>query len=341
MNTSTSTVLITGAAGFIGAAFAEKLLHAGPGISVIGIDNLNDYYDPALKKARLEKVRSAGSRFTFYAADITDRTAMETIFRETKPDVVVHLAAQAGVRKSVEDPDAYVSANILGFYTILEVCRAASIRHLIYASSSSVYGESRSVPFSESDRTDEPVSFYAATKKTNELMAHAYSKLYGMQTTGLRFFTVYGPMGRPDMAYYKFSEMLRKGETIKIYNSGNCMRDFTYIDDVTQALLAVVKGTLAGKNEGYRIYNIGHSSPVNLLDFVRILRDALCREGVLPSDFDLDAHMELIPAQPGDVPDTYADVSALQRDFGVSPSTDIREGLRSFAAWYKRYTANS
>lgn len=331
-------ILVTGAAGFIGAFLAKRLLERGD--NVVGADNVNDYYDVRIKRARLEML-SKYDNFTFKEINIADKTAVDEIFEEYRPEIVVNLAAQAGVRYSIENPQVYIESNIIGFFNILEACRRYPVEHLVYASSSSVYGANKKVPFSTEDKVDNPVSLYAATKKSNELMAHCYSKLYNIPSTGLRFFTVYGPMGRPDMAYFGFTDKLRRGETIKIFNYGNCKRDFTYVDDIVEGVMRVMAKPPEKKNgeDGlplppYAVYNIGNSNPENLLEFVDILRQELIRAGVLPSDYDFEAHKELVPMQPGDVPVTYADTSALERDFGYKPSTTLREGLRSFAEWY-------
>lgn len=331
-------ILVTGAAGFIGAFLAKRLLERGD--NVVGADNVNNYYDVRIKRARLEML-SKYDNFTFKEINIADKTAVDEIFEEYRPEIVVNLAAQAGVRYSIENPQVYIESNIIGFFNILEACRRYPVEHLVYASSSSVYGANKKVPFSTEDKVDNPVSLYAATKKSNELMAHCYSKLYNIPSTGLRFFTVYGPMGRPDMAYFGFTDKLRRGETIKIFNYGNCKRDFTYVDDIVEGVMRVMAKPPEKKNgeDGlplppYAVYNIGNSNPENLLEFVDILRQELIRAGVLPSDYDFEAHKELVPMQPGDVPVTYADTSALERDFGYKPSTTLREGLRSFAEWY-------
>ena len=315
------------------------------GATIINIDNLNDYYDVALKEYRLSVITSVASNtYHFLKADIADKATIDGVFEQYKPQIVVNLAAQAGVRYSITNPDAYINSNILGFYNILEACRQGGVEHLVYASSSSVYGGNKKVPFSTDDRVDNPVSLYAATKKSNELFAHCYSKLYNIPTTGLRFFTVYGPAGRPDMAYFGFTDKLLKGETIQIFNYGNCRRDFTYIDDIVEGIVRVMQGAPARKKgeDGlpvppYAIYNIGGGQPENLLDFVQILQEELVRAGVLPKDFDFEAHQQLVPMQPGDVPTTYADATALERDFGFTPKITLREGLRAFAQWYKSY----
>lgn len=331
-------ILVTGAAGFIGAFLTKRHLERGD--NVVGADNVNDYYDVRIKRARLEML-SKYDNFTFKEINIADKAAVDEIFEEYRPEIVVNLAAQAGVRYSIENPQVYIESNIIGFFNILEACRRYPVEHLVYASSSSVYGANKKVPFSTEDKVDNPVSLYAATKKSNELMAHCYSKLYNIPSTGLRFFTVYGPMGRPDMAYFGFTDKLRRGETIKIFNYGNCKRDFTYVDDIVEGVMRVMAKPPAKKNgeDGlplppYAVYNIGNSNPENLLEFVDILQQELIRAGVLPSDYDFEAHKELVPMQPGDVPVTYADTSALERDFGYKPSTTLREGLRSFAEWY-------
>ena len=341
------TVLVTGAAGFIGSNLSKRLLQDVQDIKVIGIDNMNDYYDVRLKEERLKELSDYTS-FVFIKGDISDRTTINNIFNEYKPQVVVNLAAQAGVRYSISHPDAYISSNIIGFYNILEACRhsydngQSGVEHLVYASSSSVYGSNKKVPYSTDDKVDNPVSLYAATKKSNELMAHAYSKLYNIPSTGLRFFTVYGPAGRPDMAYFGFTDKLVKGETIKIFNYGHCKRDFTYIDDIVEGVIRVMQHAperLNGEDglliPPYKIYNIGNNHPENLLDFVTILQEELVNAGVLPKSYDFEAHKELVPMQPGDVPVTYADTIPLEKDFDFKPSTPLREGLRKFAEWYK------
>ena len=339
------TILVTGGAGFIGSNLILRLLKDVHGATIINIDNLNDYYDVALKEYRLSVITSVASNaYHFLKADIADKATIDGVFEQYKPQIVVNLAAQAGVRYSITNPDAYINSNILGFYNILEACRQGGVEHLVYASSSSVYGGNKKVPFSTDDRVDNPVSLYAATKKSNELFAHCYSKLYDIPTTGLRFFTVYGPAGRPDMAYFGFTDKLLKGETIQIFNYGNCRRDFTYIDDIVEGIVRVMQGAPARKKgeDGlpippYAIYNIGGGQPENLLDFVQILQEELVRAGVLPKDFDFEAHQQLVPMQPGDVPTTYADATALERDFGFTPKITLREGLRAFAQWYKSY----
>lgn len=341
------TILVTGSVGFIGSGLVNELLGTQSPVNIIGIDNMNDYYDVSIKEWRLSETEknAAGhknSSYTFIKGDISDKPLIDKIFSDHKPDIVVNLAAQAGVRYSITNPDAYIKSNMIGFYNILEACRNYPVEHLVYASSSSVYGGNTKVPFSTEDKVDNPVSLYAATKKSNELMAHAYSKLYNIPSTGLRFFTVYGPAGRPDMAYFGFTNKLRNGEMIKIFNYGNCKRDFTYIDDIVEGVVRVMQGAPEKKNgiDGlpippYAVYNIGNSNPENLLDFVEILQHELVRAGVLPTNYDFEAHKELVPMQPGDVPVTYADTSALERDFGFKPSTPLRDGLRRFAEWYK------
>lgn len=335
-------LLVTGAAGFIGAFLCKRLLET-TNDEVVGLDNLNDYYDVSLKKARLEMLRSF-KKFTFIKGDISDKAFIDKLFDEYKFNIVVNLAAQAGVRYSIDHPDVYIQSNIIGFYNILEACRYHPAQHLVYASSSSVYGGNTKVPFSTEDKVDNPVSLYAATKKSNELLAHAYSKLYNIPTTGLRFFTVYGPMGRPDMAYFSFTNKLIKGETIEIFNYGNCKRDFTYVDDIVEGIIKVMNKAPVKKDgeDGlpippYKVYNIGNNKPENLLDFVQILSEELVRAGVLPKDYDFESHKKLVPMQKGDVPITYADTSGLERDFGYKPSTSLRDGLRRFADWYKSF----
>ena len=343
------TVFVTGAAGFIGSNLVLKLLDRVSPVTIVGMDNLNDYYDVSIKDWRLAQIQASaakhpGSTWTFVKGDIADRAAVDRVFAQWKPDVVVNLAAQAGVRYSITNPDAYIQSNLIGFYNILEACRHSPVAHLVYASSSSVYGTNKKVPYSTEDKVDNPVSLYAATKKSNELMAHAYSKLYNIPSTGLRFFTVYGPAGRPDMAYFGFTNKLRKGQTIQIFNYGNCKRDFTYIDDIVEGVLRVMQGAPEKKTgeDGlpippYAVYNIGNSNPENLLDFVQILSEELVSAGVLPADYDFEAHKELVPMQPGDVPVTYADTAPLARDFGFKPATPLREGLRKFARWYQEF----
>ena len=337
------TYFITGVAGFIGSNLAKKILNEEKDIKVVGIDNMNDYYDVNIKKFRLEEINRF-ENFTFIEGNIADRELINKIFEEYKPQIVVNLAAQAGVRYSITNPDVYIESNIIGFYNILEACRYNPVEHLVYASSSSVYGSNKKVPYSIEDKVDNPVSLYAATKKSNELLAHSYSKLYNIPSTGLRFFTVYGPAGRPDMAYFGFTNKLIKGEKIQIFNYGNCKRDFTYIDDIVEGICRVIKKAPEKKvgEDGlpvppYAIYNIGNSHPENLLEFVTILQEELVRAGVLPEDYDFESHKELVPMQPGDVPITYADTTPLERDFGFKPSTSLREGLRKFAEWYKEY----
>mgnify|MGYP000997691083 FL=1 len=337
------TVLVTGASGFIGSNLVKRLLKEFEGIQVIGLDNMNDYYDIRIKESRLNEL-SQSKNYTFIQGNLADKEVISKIFTEYKPSIVVNLAAQAGVRYSIENPDAYIESNLIGFYNILEACRHNPVEHLVYASSSSVYGSNKKVPYSTDDKVDNPVSLYAATKKSNELLAHSYSKLYNIPSTGLRFFTVYGPAGRPDMAYFGFTNKLVNGETIKIFNYGNCKRDFTYVDDIVEGIIRVMQGAPEQVNgeDGlpippYAIYNIGNSNPENLLDFVTILQEELIRAGVLPKDYDFESHKELVPMQPGDVPVTYADTTPLERDYGFKPSTSLREGLRKFAEWYKEF----
>lgn len=337
------TVFITGASGFIGSNLAKRILTTEPGTKVIGLDNMNDYYDVRIKEARLAELQKF-ENYTFIKGNLADKVLINSIFEQNHPDIVVNLGAQAGVRYSIINPDAYIESNMIGFYNILEACRHYPVEHLVYASSSSVYGSNKKVPYSTDDKVDNPVSLYAATKKSNELMAHAYSKLYNIPSTGLRFFTVYGPAGRPDMAYFGFTNKLLKGETIQIFNYGNCKRDFTYVDDIVEGVVRVMQGAPTRKNgeDGlpvppYAVYNIGNQNPENLLDFVQILQEELIRAGVLPEDYDFEAHKKLVPMQPGDVPVTYADTSALERDFGYKPSTSLREGLRKFAEWYAKF----
>ena len=337
-------VLVTGAAGFIGANLVKRLLNESDSVKVIGIDSITEYYDVRLKYERLQALSAYGDRFVFIKDSIAKKEIIESIFTNYHPQVVVNLAAQAGVRYSITNPDAYIESNLIGFYNILESCRHHSVEHLVYASSSSVYGSNKKVPYSTDDKVDNPVSLYAATKKSNELMAHAYSKLYNIPSTGLRFFTVYGPCGRPDMAYFGFTNKLVNGETIKIFNYGNCKRDFTYIDDIVEGMVRIMQHAPEKKNgdDGlpippYKVYNIGNNSPENLLDFVTILQDELIHAGVLPNDYDFESHKELVPMQPGDVPVTYADTTPLEQDFGFKPSTSLREGLRKFAGWYAKY----
>ena len=341
------TILVTGAAGFIGSNLVKRLFQDMRGGTIVGIDNMNAYYDVSLKEYRLDVLdKSVPESITwkFVKGDIADKETLDNLFEVYRFDVVVNLAAQAGVRYSIENPDAYIQSNMIGFYNILEACRHYPVEHLVYASSSSVYGGNKKVPFSTEDRVDNPVSLYAATKKSNELMAHCYSKLYNIPSTGLRFFTVYGPAGRPDMAYFGFTNKLLRGETIQIFNYGNCRRDFTYVDDIVEGVVRVMQGA-PEKNVGedglpvppYAVYNIGGGQPENLLDFVQILQEELLRAGVLPQDYDFEAHKKLVPMQPGDVPTTYADAEALERDFGFTPKITLREGLRDFAQWYKEY----
>ena len=337
-------VLVTGAAGFIGANLVKRLLNEFATVKVIGIDNITDYYDVRLKYERLDELAKYGNRFIFIQENIANKLAIDNLFAEHKPAVVVNLAAQAGVRYSITNPDAYIESNLIGFYNILEACRHNEVEHLVYASSSSVYGSNTKVPYSTDDKVDNPVSLYAATKKSNELMAHAYSKLYNIPSTGLRFFTVYGPCGRPDMAYFGFTNKLLKGEKIQIFNYGNCKRDFTYVDDIVEGVVRIMQhapekeiGADGLPIPPYKVYNIGNNSPENLLDFVQILQEELLRANVLPADYDFEAHKELVAMQPGDVPITYADTTALEADFGFKPHTTLREGLRRFAEWYKEF----
>lgn len=343
VNLEKKTILVTGAAGFIGANLVRRICEESPSSTVIGIDSLNDYYDVTLKEYRLKELEKYPS-FVFIKGNIADKPLMFEIFEKYRPAVAVNLAAQAGVRYSITNPDAYVESNLIGFFNILEACRHYPVEHLVYASSSSVYGSNQKVPYSTEDKVDNPVSLYAATKKSDELMAHAYSKLYNIPSTGLRFFTVYGPAGRPDMAYFGFTNKLVKGQTIEIFNYGNCKRDFTYVDDIVEGVVRVM-GKAPDKRDGedglpippYAIYNIGNQNPENLLDFVRILSEELILAKVLPADFDFEAHKKLVPMQPGDVPVTYADTGALERDFGYKPGTDLRTGLRRFAQWYAEF----
>ena len=347
------TILVTGGAGFIGSNLIKRLFADTKGSTIINIDNMNNYYDVSLKEWRLQELEKAASAIShqtsyfFIKGDLADKATIGALFEKYKPQIVVSLAAQAGVRYSIENPDAYIMSNMMGFYNILEACRHNPVEHLVYASSSSVYGGNKKVPFSTDDRVDNPVSLYAATKKSNELFAHCYSKLYNIPTTGLRFFTVYGPAGRPDMAYFGFTNKLLKGETIQIFNYGNCRRDFTYVDDIVEGIVRVMQGAPERKNgdDGlpvppYAVYNIGGGQPENLLDFVTILQEELVRAGVLPPDFDFEAHKKLVPMQPGDVPTTYADATALERDFGFTPKITLREGLRQFAEWYYHFYKN-
>lgn len=343
------TILVTGSAGFIGSNLVKEFLKTNETINIIGFDSVNDYYDVSIKEYRLAEINKLAEskpncKYMFIKGNLADKALIEKIFTENKIDIVVNLAAQAGVRYSITNPDAYIESNIIGFYNVLEACRNHPVEHLVYASSSSVYGGNKKVPFSTDDKVDNPVSLYAATKKSDELMAHAYSKLYNIPSTGLRFFTVYGPAGRPDMAYFGFTNKLVNNETIKIFNYGNCKRDFTYVDDIVEGVKRVMMSPPEKKNgeDGlpippYKIYNIGNNNPENLLDFVQILSEELIRAGVLPQDYDFDAHKELVPMQPGDVPVTYADTSALEADFDFKPSTSLREGLRKFAEWYKEF----
>ncbi len=337
------TIFITGVAGFIGSNLAKRILNEEKDVQVVGLDNLNDYYDVKLKEYRLNEIKDFDN-FNFIKGNLADKETVENIFKEYKPEIVVNLAAQAGVRYSITNPDAYIESNLIGFYNILECCRHYPVEHLVYASSSSVYGGNKKIPFSTDDKVDNPVSLYAATKKSNELLAHSYSKLYNIPSTGLRFFTVYGPAGRPDMAYFGFTNKLLAGETIKIFNYGNCKRDFTYIDDIVEGVIRVMKKAPEKKNgeDGlpippYAIYNIGNSNPENLLDFVNILQEELVRAEVLPKEYDFEAHKELVPMQAGDVPITYADTTPLEKEFGFKPHTTLREGLRKFAEWYKEF----
>lgn len=352
------TVLVTGAAGFIGANLVKRLLNDVENIRIVGIDNLNDYYDVTIKEYRLKEIETLAelkkdSQWIFIKGNIADQSVIQKLFSDYKPQVVVNLAAQAGVRYSITNPDVYIESNLIGFYNILEACRHSydqgkgGVEHLVYASSSSVYGSNKKIPYSTEDKVDHPVSLYAATKKSNELMAHAYSKLYNIPSTGLRFFTVYGPAGRPDMAYFGFTNKLKEGKKIQIFNFGNCKRDFTYVDDIVEGVLRVMQGApekLTGEDglpvPPYAVYNIGNNQPENLLDFVDILQQELIRAGVLPENYDFEAHKELVPMQPGDVPVTYADTTALERDFGFKPSTSLRDGLRNFAQWYQKFYGN-
>ena len=338
------TILVTGAAGFIGSNLVKRLFTDVEDVRVIGIDSITDYYDVRLKYERLREIESMAKRWTFIKGSIADKALVERIFTDNDIAVVVNLAAQAGVRYSITNPDAYVESNLIGFYNLLEACRHHEVEHLVYASSSSVYGSNKKVPYSTDDKVDNPVSLYAATKKSNELMAHAYAKLYNIPSTGLRFFTVYGPAGRPDMAYFGFTDKLVRGETIKIFNYGHCKRDFTYVDDIVEGVVRVMQHAPEKQNgeDGlpippYMVYNIGNNNPENLLDFVTILQEELLRAGVLPADYDFEAHKQLVPMQPGDVPVTYADTTPLEQDFGFKPSTPLRDGLRKFAEWYKTY----
>ena len=338
-----NVVFITGSSGFIGSNLAKRILTTEPDTKVIGLDNMNDYYDVCIKEARLAELQKF-ENYTFIKGNLADKSLINSIFEQYHPDIVVNLGAQAGVRYSITNPDAYIESNMIGFYNILEACRHYPVEHLVYASSSSVYGSNKKVPYSTDDKVDNPVSLYAATKKSNELMAHAYSKLYNIPSTGLRFFTVYGPAGRPDMAYFGFTNKLVNGETIKIFNYGNCKRDFTYVDDIVEGVVRVMAKAPEKKNgeDGlpippYAVYNIGNSNPETLLDFVQILSEELVRAGVLPADYNFEAHKELVPMQPGDVPVTFADTEPLERDFGFKPHTPLRDGLRKFAEWYKKF----
>ena len=338
------TVLVTGAAGFNGSNLVKRPFKEVKNIRVVGLDSITDYYDVNIKYERLKEIEALGRDWLFVKANLADKAAIDSLFAEENFSVVVNLAAQAGVRYSITNPGSYIESNLIGFYNILEACRHHSVEHLVYASSSSVYGSNKKVPYSTDDKVDNPVSLYAATKKSNELMAHAYSKLYNIPSTGLRFFTVYGPAGRPDMAYFGFTDKLVKGDTIKIFNYGNCKRDFTYVDDIVEGVIRVMQHAPEKENgeDGlpippYKVYNIGNNSPENLLDFVTILQEELVRAGVLPSDYDFESHKQLVPMQPGDVPVTYADTTPLEQDFGFKPSTSLREGLRRFAQWYKEY----
>ncbi len=350
INLNGKTILVTGGAGFIGSNLIKRLFVDASGTTIINIDNLNDYYDVSLKQYRLQELETSANcqlsivNYQFIKGDLADKPLIDKLFDDYKFDVVVNLAAQAGVRYSITNPDAYIQSNLIGFYNILEACRNHPVEHLVYASSSSVYGGNKKVPFSTDDRVDNPVSLYAATKKSNELMAHCYSKLYDIPSTGLRFFTVYGPAGRPDMAYFGFTNKLLRGDTIQIYNYGNCRRDFTYVDDIVEGIIRVMQGAPERKkgDDGlpippYAVYNIGGGQPENLLDFVTILQEELVRAGVLPKDFDFEAHKQLVPMQPGDVPTTYADATALERDYGFTPKITLREGLRHFAEWYAKF----
>jgi nucleoside-diphosphate-sugar epimerase len=354
INLNHKSIFVTGAAGFIGSNLVKRLFKDVKGATIVGIDNMNDYYDPALKEFRLREIEALDgqneNRWVFVKGDIADKQTIDGIFHDYRPAVVVNLAAQAGVRYSITNPEAYIQSNLIGFYNVLEACRhsydegGAGVEHLVYASSSSVYGSNKKIPYSTDDKVDNPVSLYAATKKSNELMAHAYSKLYNIPSTGLRFFTVYGPAGRPDMAYFGFTNKLVKGDTIQIFNYGNCKRDFTFVDDIVEGVVRIMQGA-PEKQTGedglplppYAVYNIGNNQPENLLTFVDILQQELVRAGVLPADYDFEAHKKLVPMQPGDVPVTYADTTALERDYGFKPSTSLRDGLRSFAEWYARF----
>ena len=344
-----SRILITGSAGFIGANLVQALMRAGEPMTIVGLDNMNDYYDVSLKEYRMQQIDALAQenpmvKWRFVRGNIADKALVDSLFEEYRFDIVVNLAAQAGVRYSIDHPDVYMESNIIGFYNILEACRRYPVEHLVYASSSSVYGSNKKIPYSTDDKVDNPVSLYAATKKSNELMAHAYSKLYNIPSTGLRFFTVYGPAGRPDMAYFGFTNKLLRGQTIEIFNYGNCKRDFTYVDDIVEGVVRVMQHAPEKKNgeDGlpippYCVYNIGNNSPENLLDFVQILQEELVAAGVLPTDYDFEAHKELVAMQPGDVPVTYADTTALEEDFRFKPQTSLRDGLRKFATWYKEF----
>lgn len=346
INLNDKAIFVTGCAGFIGSNLVKRLLTDFSDAMVIGLDNMNDYYDVRLKETRLQELEE-NSRFVFVKGNLADKELVNQIFEDYKPQIVVNLAAQAGVRYSITNPDAYIESNIIGFYNILEACRHNPVEHLVYASSSSVYGANKKVPYSTDDKVDNPISLYAATKKSNELLAHSYSKLYDIPSTGLRFFTVYGPAGRPDMAYFGFTNKLIHGDTIQIFNYGNCKRDFTYVDDIVEGIVRVMQGAPDKKTgedglpiSPYAVYNIGNSNPENLLDFVTILQEELVRAGVLPEDYDFESHKELVPMQAGDVPVTYADTTPLERDYGFKPSTTLREGLRKFAEWYKEFYMN-
>lgn len=338
------TILVTGAAGFIGSNLVKRLFHDYSNCRIVGVDSITDYYDVNLKYERLKEIEALGCNWSFVKGSVADKSLIDRLFVEYKPQVVVNLAAQAGVRYSITNPDSYIESNLIGFYNILEACRHHPVEHLVYASSSSVYGNNEKIPYSTDDKVDNPISLYAATKKSNELMAHAYSKLYNIPSTGLRFFTVYGPAGRPDMAYFGFTDKLVKGDTIKIFNYGNCKRDFTFVDDIVEGVVRVMQHAPEKSNGAdglpippYKVYNIGNNSPENLLDFVQILQEELVRAGVLPENYDFESHKQLVPMQPGDVPITYADTKPLEQDFGFRPSTPLREGLKCFAEWYKRY----
>ena len=346
VNLENKTILVTGAAGFIGANLVRELFRTVPGVQIIGVDSMNDYYDVSIKEYRLREIEKTaeGKSWSFVRGNIADKAMLMQLFEERRPAVVVNLAAQAGVRYSITNPDVYIESNLIGFYNILEACRHYPVEHLVYASSSSVYGANKKIPYSTEDKVDNPVSLYAATKKSNELLAHAYSKLYNIPSTGLRFFTVYGPAGRPDMAYFGFTNKLRRGETIEIFNYGHCRRDFTYVDDIVEGVRRIMQCAPEKTNgeDGlplppYRVYNIGNNSPENLLDFVDILQQELIRAGVLPADYDFETHKKLVPMQPGDVPVTYADTTPLEEDFGFKPATTLREGLRRFAEWYRSF----